>query len=123
MRLNSLVIAIIILIVMVVGSFIFGPMIYDSEPIQEPNEVNPKDCVVLIYVSGGLGSGVVVSPDGIILTAGHMIKNTYFEAIIVPISVVFSDGTEYTEFEYIYVDEHVDVAYFKIKNVENLPYL
>ena len=124
MRKNPYVIALGMFIIIVIGSFILGPMLGNtSKPIQESNEVNPEDCVVLIYVSGGLGSGVVISPDGIILTAGHMVKNSFFEEILAPISIVFADGTEYTEFECIYVDEHVDVAYFKIKNVKNLPYL
>lgn len=98
---------------------IIGP----SESTSDPNTIDPADCVVLIYTSGGLGSGVVVSPDGIILTAGHMVKDYYLNGVIPPTSVVFSNGTKYDEFEYIYVDEHVDIAYFKIKNVKNLPYL
>lgn len=94
-----------------------------SEPASDPNEINPADCVVLIYTSGGLGSGVIISSDGIILTAGHMVQDYYLDGVIPPTSIVFSNGTKYNEFECIYVDEHVDIAYFKIKNVKNLLYL
>lgn len=77
----------------------------------------PIDCVVLIEDGFGLGSGVVISEDGIILTAGHMLEYG------LPEKVTFKDGTEWTEFEALYVDHDVDIGLFKIKEVFQFPYL
>ncbi len=77
----------------------------------------PIDCVVLIEANFGLGSGVVISADGIILTAGHVLEYG------VPKKVTFKDGTEWTEFECLYLDKDTDVGVFKIKEVFQFPYL
>ena len=118
---NWWILFVLIIMGLIVGSFLFVLIL--DKPKPKSNITDPQDCVVLIYTSSGLGTGVVVDPNGIVLTAGHVIKNHYFDENILPTSVVFADGTKYDEFEYIYVDEHVDVAYFKIKNARNLPYL
>jgi S1-C subfamily serine protease len=79
--------------------------------------INPIDSVVLIESGMFLGSGVVISEDGIILTAAHMIEYG------LPDRVAFNDGTEWTEFECLYADYDVDIGLFKIKEVFQFPYL
>ena len=79
--------------------------------------INPIDSVVLIETGMFLGSGVVISEDGIILTAAHML------AFGLPDKITFKDGVERTEFELLYIDTDVDIGLFKIKYAFNLPYL
>lgn len=79
--------------------------------------VAPIDCVVLIETTMSLGSGVVISEDGIILTAGHMLEYG------LPDKITFNDGTEWTEFEELFQDKDADIGLFKIKEVFQFPYL
>ena len=66
------------------------------------------------FVQEGLGSGVIVSPDGYILTNNHVVKEAD------EIRVITVDKKEY-EAELIGRDEKTDVAVVKIKG-KNLPY-
>lgn len=93
-----------------VSTVVIPPVISEIYP-------NPEDAIVLIKTSMGIGSGVVISEDGIILTAGHMLEYG------LPEMVVFYDGTEWTEFESLYIDADVDIGLFKIKEVFQFPYL
>ena len=46
-----------------------------AEPLQLPDQMNPaKDGVVTIRAGSAVGAGFYVSPDGIILTAGHVVS-------------------------------------------------
>lgn len=66
------------------------------------------------YVQEGLGSGVLVSPDGYILTNNHVVKEAD------QIRVITIDGKEY-EAKLIGRDEKTDVAVVKI-DAKNLSY-
>lgn len=63
-----------------------------------------------------LGSGVIVSPDGVILTNNHVIEN------MTEIKVVFADRREF-EAEMIFTDAKTDLAVLRIQVDEPLPFL
>lgn len=63
--------------------------------------------------SRGAGSGVIISPNGYIVTNNHVIENAD------EIEIVLNDNRSY-EAEVIGVDEHTDLAVVKI-NADNLP--
>lgn len=63
--------------------------------------------------SRGAGSGVIIAPDGYIVTNNHVIENA------VEIEVVMSDNRSF-EAEVIGVDKNTDLAVLKI-NEDNLP--
>ncbi len=63
-----------------------------------------------------LGSGVIVSPDGVVITNNHVIEN------MTEIKVVLSDRREY-EAELIFTDPQTDVAVLRIEADEPFPFL
>ena len=63
-----------------------------------------------------LGSGVIVSPDGVILTNNHVIEN------MTEIKVVFADRREF-EAELLFTDSQTDLAVLQIDAGEPLPFL
>lgn len=63
-----------------------------------------------------LGSGVIVSPDGVIVTNNHVIEN------MTEIKVVFADRREF-EAELIFADSQTDLAVLRIEADEPLPFL
>ena len=63
----------------------------------------------------GLGSGVIVSPDGYILTNNHVVNNAS------EIQVALNDGRQFTA-KVVGTDPQTDVALIKI-NADNLPVL
>ncbi|MBI1393710.1 MAG: Do family serine endopeptidase [Alphaproteobacteria bacterium] len=63
-----------------------------------------------------LGSGVIVSPDGLIVTNNHVIEN------MTEIKVVFVDRREF-EAEVLLTDPQTDLAVLRIKADEPLPFL
>jgi len=63
-----------------------------------------------------LGSGVIVSPDGVILTNNHVIEN------MTEIKVVFADRREFAA-EMIFTDPKTDLAVLRIEVNEPLPFL
>ena len=63
----------------------------------------------------GLGSGVIVSPDGYILTNNHVVNNAS------EIQVALNDGRQFTA-KVVGTDPQTDVALIKI-NADNLPAL
>jgi Do/DeqQ family serine protease len=67
------------------------------------------------FLQHGLGSGVIVSPDGYILTNNHVVNNAS------EIQVALNDGRQFTA-KVIGTDAKTDVALIKIK-AENLPAL
>lgn len=90
----------------------------DTPDMETPDILSePEDTVVLIMGMDSIGSGVVISEDGIILTAGHILERGF------PLIVTFYNEIEYTEFESLYVDNDADVGLFKIKGITQLPYL
>ncbi len=64
----------------------------------------------------GTGSGVIISPDGYIVTNNHVIENA------TELQVVLNDNKTY-EAELIGSDNATDIALLKIKSGESLPYL
>ncbi|MFA5393097.1 MAG: Do family serine endopeptidase [Candidatus Ratteibacteria bacterium] len=75
----------------------------DAQP-QQPKE----------YLLPALGSGVIVSSDGYILTNNHVIKNS------TEVKIKIMDGREFNA-KIVGKDEKTDLALAKI-NAENLPY-
>jgi serine protease Do len=67
------------------------------------------------FLQHGLGSGVIVSPDGYILTNNHVVNNAS------EIQVALNDGRQFAA-KVIGTDPKTDVALIKIK-AENLPAL
>tara|TARA_S200000501_G_scaffold159850_1_gene150764 strand:- start:542 stop:1675 length:1134 start_codon:yes stop_codon:yes gene_type:complete len=64
----------------------------------------------------GTGSGVIISPDGYIITNYHVIENSS------EVIVTTNDNKEY-EAEIIGFDEVTDIAVLKIKSESNLDYI
>lgn len=67
-------------------------------------------------VQNSLGSGVIVSPDGVIVTNNHVIQG------MTEIKVVLNDRREY-EAELVLADPQTDLAVLRIEVDEPLPYL
>ena len=62
-----------------------------------------------------LGSGVVVSPEGFIVTNSHVVQAG------AKIKVVFNDGREF-DAEFVGADESMDIAVLKIESDENMKF-
>jgi serine protease Do len=77
------------------------------------NQINPNQ--LNAPTEHGIGSGVIVSPDGYILTNNHVVNNT------TEIQVVLNDGRQFKA-KVIGTDPQTDVALIKV-NAENLPAL
>ena len=67
-------------------------------------------------VQNSLGSGVIVSPDGVVVTNNHVIEG------MTEIKVVLNDRREY-EAELVLADPQTDLAVLRIDAGEPLPYL
>ena len=67
-------------------------------------------------VQQSLGSGVIVRPEGIVVTNNHVVEN------MTRIKVVLTDRREY-EAEVLLTDPQTDIAILRIENEEPLPYL
>jgi Do/DeqQ family serine protease len=67
-------------------------------------------------VQNSLGSGVIVSPDGVVVTNNHVIEG------MTEIKVVLNDRREY-EAELVLADPQTDLAVLRISVDEPLPYL
>ncbi len=67
-------------------------------------------------VVSSLGSGVIIKPEGIIVTSLHVVKDAQ------EISVVLADNREFAA-QVMLKDSRADLAFLKIKAPEKLPYL
>ncbi len=67
------------------------------------------------YETPGLGSGFIISPDGLIVTNNHVVEGAK------KITVTLNDGKEYDGF-IVGTDPSSDIALIRI-NANNLPYL
>lgn len=63
----------------------------------------------------GAGTGIIISKDGYIMTNNHVVQDAQ------DVSVVLSDGTEYDDVTVVGSDPLNDIAFIKIREVDNLP--
>ncbi|MDD4924703.1 MAG: trypsin-like peptidase domain-containing protein [Dehalococcoidales bacterium] len=70
--------------------------------------------VVILMVNGSTGSGVIISSDGWIVTARHVIEDA---ASIDDIDILLSDGSEY-QCSAAYVADDLDIGLVKIDSSE-----
>lgn len=82
-------------------------------------EVNEPGKPPAIELSGGLGSGVFVDKEGLILTAGHMVTLDKGEHIM-QLQVLVDDG-QTLEAELIKVSTLCDLALIKVKGYKSVP--
>jgi serine protease Do len=64
-------------------------------------------------IEQGAGSGIILSSDGWILTNKHVVKNTS------KLTVITSDGTEYSNVRVVGTDPFNDLAFLKVSDVKN----
>lgn len=74
------------------------------------------DATVLVEAGTALGSGVLISPDGFVLTAAHVVSSG------TPLKVQLPDGTRLKAFA-VRTDRHSDVALIKLRSEEEVPCL
>ena len=67
-------------------------------------------------VEQGAGSGIIISPDGYVLTNRHVIPDGTTR-----LSVVLADGTSYDDVSVVGRDPLNDIAFLKINGAKNLP--
>ena len=87
-------------------------LILASSALAQINE----NAVVCIETNNKLGTGVVISPDGIVLTAGHMLENAY------GVKIRFTNNRETRPYT-IYVDKNKDIAFCKVDPNDVISYL
>jgi len=73
-------------------------------------------------VPTGMGSGVIIAPEGYILTNNHVVRNGRSEEMADEILVQLDDGREFTA-EVVGTDRRTDIAVIKIDVDEPLPAL
>ena len=97
--------------------------IYDLEKsfIQAAKSVKPTVVHIIIggrgrsFFNGGVGSGVILSPEGYILTNNHVVRRSTGG-----IRVTLFDGREFTA-EVVGLDPSTDLAVIKIRPLDPLP--
>ncbi|MEL6856946.1 MAG: Do family serine endopeptidase [Pseudomonadota bacterium] len=91
------------------------PMFEDGEPLSEFNPFFGRDPEGFSQ-EGALGSGFVVSADGLIITNDHVISGAD------EINAIFSDGRTLRA-ELIGTDEATDIAVLKVEQEEPFPFV
>lgn len=95
------------------------------QTIGRPTEiyVNPfrTEAGVVVDENNSLGSGVIINPEGFIVTSYHVFFNPALEVYSRDITVSLSDGRN-VEARLVALDEKNDLALLKI-DLENLPFL
>lgn len=79
-------------------------------------QANPA--VITITTGKSLGSGFIVSPDGLILTNAHVLTDSSST-----VKIILADGKELQADVIGFAANGADLAVVKIKNQKNLPYL
>jgi V8-like Glu-specific endopeptidase len=94
------------------------PVLHASKAPQSAVTIyqNAAPAVVAIAVENGLGSGFIVSGDGMIVTNFHVISQTRTA------TVRLAEGDSYDDVQVLDVDKRKDIAVIKIKAVD-LPFL
>jgi serine protease Do len=67
------------------------------------------------FESQSAGTGIILSEDGLVVTNKHVIPTN-----TTSLSIVLSDGTEYTDIEIVGRDPFQDIAILQINNVSDL---
>ena len=97
--------------------------IYTSKDISQPGSLQPDDPLLRRFFGGpdprrqtpsGLGSGVIVSPDGLILTNNHVIESAG------DIEIALNDGRKFHA-SLVGRDPESDLAVLRADNTESLP--
>ena len=91
------------------------PMFEDGEPLSEFNPFFGRDPEGFSR-EGALGSGVVISPDGLIVTNDHVITGAD------EINAVFADGRTLRA-QLVGTDEATDIAVLKVEQEEPFPFV
>ncbi|MEM8615824.1 MAG: Do family serine endopeptidase [Pseudomonadota bacterium] len=91
------------------------PQFPDGDPLERFNEFFGGDPDSFSQ-QGSLGSGFVISADGLVVTNNHVIENAD------EINVVFSDGKTLRA-ELIGTDEATDIAVLKVNQSDPFPYV
>jgi S1-C subfamily serine protease len=68
------------------------------------------------YTTQAAGSGVIISQDGYIITNKHVIPEATTK-----VTVIFRDGTEYSDVAVVDRDPSNDIAFLKINGISDLP--
>ncbi|MDR3125733.1 MAG: trypsin-like peptidase domain-containing protein [Candidatus Nomurabacteria bacterium] len=68
------------------------------------------------YTTQAAGTGVIVSPDGYLITNKHVIPTT-----VTKVTVILRDGTEFSDVTVVDRDPTNDIAFLKINGVADLP--
>lgn len=92
----------------------------DLQEIQEDLQEALKrayPATVSIQLSDGFGSGVIISPDGLVLTAAHVSAGVDKD-----LTVIMQDGTEY-EAVSLGLDSETDAAMVQITGQTELPFV
>lgn len=76
-----------------------------------------REATVCITNGAGFGSGVIVSKDGLVMTAAHVTAGVNKK-----FTVIMEDGTEH-EARSLGLDSSTDAALLQIIDVENLPFV
>ncbi|MEO1642326.1 MAG: Do family serine endopeptidase [Pseudomonadota bacterium] len=91
------------------------PEFPEGSPLEQFNEFFGRDPEGFSQ-QGSLGSGFVISPDGLIVTNNHVIENAD------EINAVFADGRTLRA-ELIGTDEATDIAVLKVEQDDPFPYV
>lgn len=83
----------------------------DNEKFQMPFDLGPEFKMPEEGPGRGSGSGIIISPDGYILTNNHVVKNASENGI----KVILTDKREFTA-KLIGIDPNTDVAVIKVES-------
>lgn len=107
-----------------VNEFIANPGIHFPQlerlqiisPVSENSIANSVSSTVTIFPNEGHGSGVIITPDGYVLTSLHVV------ALSDSIEITLNDGNRYKA-DIMRTNAKYDVALLKIRSAESLPYI
>ena len=74
-----------------------------------------RKTTVAVVAMGSTGSGVIVSPDGYILTAGHVVTDLETGEVAQKVSIIFDDGEE-RKAEVLGMNKRRDAAMLKLED-------
>ena len=95
---------------------VFGKVSPSTVAITTESQASSRQTFGATAIEQGAGSGIIISPDGYVLTNKHVIPDGTSK-----LSVVLADGTTYDDVVVVGRDPLNDIAFLKINNVKNLP--